>query len=682
MKLRNGRLIKATVATAMAATPMLATSATMVSAKDGKSLEDLLIDQVISVYQNLDSEGKDAIRKARQALLTHGSFDDLTGYVEIEGLTKDEKAEVIKGISSILYQDSIVDLARAVFDFKDVYDSNLKTHIGEELTFNDFILFLEDLQIEVMNYVTLNRKEVEGILKLQQKDNYYTQLDNFLDRAYDDVLKGLKGHKVYVILEGKIEFENIISRLTGISDEITDTEKESLLDAQAALIKASIATLPKVEEPGDDTGGGGSPGGGSGGGGGATPPTDDKDDADTDQDGEVVVGDDALTVESETRNDGKKVTKVTVDADKIADAVTDKVSRVKIEVKRKSGEAGAKVILPKAAVNAVKGKNKSAVVEIVSDQATYELPLADLTDKNVDYEIDIVEYTEEEAAEILADRADQLVGPVVEFTVTARTADGKTKAITRFNSYVSRSINLANKVDPFVTTGVLVDDEGNLSFVPSVFSGTSSTGYKVDMKRRGNSKYTVIKNEVEFTDIAGLWNEDQVQKLGNKMIVQGKADGSFDAFAKIKRNEFAALVARSLALTPEDGYQGAFKDVSADKWYADDLQALYDAKIISGHADGTYRPDENITRVEVAAIIGRAMEFVGFDETKLDNDSVESYTDLNQIAKWARGDVEKLMQADIMEGYTGGKFQPYQNATRAEMVKVLHQYLKFVEFIN
>ena len=83
--------------------------------------------------------------------------------------------------------------------------------------------------------------------------------------------------------------------------------------------------------------------------------------------------------------------------------------------------------------------------------------------------------------------------------------------------------------------------------------------------------------------------------------MNGYSDGSFRPNEKISRGELAALITRAFKLTGTGST--SFKDVKKAAWYYDSIDALASNHIITGYADTTFKPEKDITRAEFATIV-------------------------------------------------------------------------------
>ena len=125
-----------------------------------------------------------------------------------------------------------------------------------------------------------------------------------------------------------------------------------------------------------------------------------------------------------------------------------------------------------------------------------------------------------------------------------------------------------------------------------------------------------------------------------------------------------------ILLTEDAGNDTTFADddgTGAWEWASDAIYEIYEAGIISGFEDNTYRPDESLTRAQAAKIIAEAYDLTLSDEayeTFTDDDGSGNWT-------WASEYIYACVQAGILDGYTDGTFLPDQAVTRAEIAKMI-----------
>ena len=154
-----------------------------------------------------------------------------------------------------------------------------------------------------------------------------------------------------------------------------------------------------------------------------------------------------------------------------------------------------------------------------------------------------------------------------------------------------------------------------------------------------------------------------------KPYASGYDDGSFLPNNNITRGELAAMIARlSYGDDLPDGmYQASFPDVDSDAWFNKYIGYLEDKDVLSGYEDGTFRAMDTITRGEISAVIARAQRYDLISYNGIFTDVTEN--------DWAKDYIETLADKNIVSGYEDGTFGPYSPLTRAEAVAIINRVL-------
>ena len=150
--------------------------------------------------------------------------------------------------------------------------------------------------------------------------------------------------------------------------------------------------------------------------------------------------------------------------------------------------------------------------------------------------------------------------------------------------------------------------------------------------------------------------------------VIGYPDGSVHPNGEITRAEVATIFFRLLrddVRSANFTSYNAYTDVSADKWYNNPISTMSRLGIIKGYPDGTFRPNDPITRAEFAAIAAR------FDEHKAAK--LASFTDI--YGHWAISEISLAYENGWIKGYNDGTFRPNRNITRAEAMALINRVL-------
>lgn len=339
--------------------------------------------------------------------------------------------------------------------------------------------------------------------------------------------------------------------------------------------------------------------------------------------------------------------------------------------------------------------NGSKTITVTNDFGTYVLPVSvfklediakslniEVKDLKIKVTIAKADSTTSDAVKAAATAVGGTqLADAVDFNVVGIDKDGKTTSVDFGKTYVSRSVNVSKAVDASKTTGVLYNETTKkVSFVPATF--TTVDGKNVaNIKRNGNSIYTVVESNKSFADVASHWSKNDVELLANKLVVEGSTDTTFEPERNITRAEFAALAVRSLGLTSA-APASTFSDVKSDAWYASAVATATYAGIINGYEDNTFRPDAQITREELVAIVIRAMDYASIGTNVTDPQSVLSkFKDSNKIV-WAQREIAAAVNAGIINGLTDDTIGSASKATRAQSATMLKRFLSTANFIN
>ncbi|MCG1013273.1 S-layer homology domain-containing protein [Tepidanaerobacter sp. GT38] len=172
---------------------------------------------------------------------------------------------------------------------------------------------------------------------------------------------------------------------------------------------------------------------------------------------------------------------------------------------------------------------------------------------------------------------------------------------------------------------------------------------------------------VELKDISGHWAEATIAKWVEQGLISGYTDGTFRPDNSITRAEFMALVNRAFGFNKKAAI--GFFDVSATDWFYDEIAKAVKAGYISGYQDGTVKPNREISRQEAAVALCKVLNL----ELQ---DNVDQFADKDSIQNWSKPYIGALASKGYMGGYPDGTFRPERHITRAETVTMLDNALK------
>ena len=167
----------------------------------------------------------------------------------------------------------------------------------------------------------------------------------------------------------------------------------------------------------------------------------------------------------------------------------------------------------------------------------------------------------------------------------------------------------------------------------------------------------------EFSDTNGHWAESEIDEWAGRGVLSGYSDGTFLPDNNITRAEMAKVIVSAMGggTVPTENY---FSDVQQDEWYYAPVSTAAAAGYVSGDTDGRFRPNDYITRQEASAIFARAYNVAS-------GAGVGQFADAASISDWAVENVSGLVEAGVIKGYEDGTFRPLDNITRAEVVVML-----------
>lgn len=173
-----------------------------------------------------------------------------------------------------------------------------------------------------------------------------------------------------------------------------------------------------------------------------------------------------------------------------------------------------------------------------------------------------------------------------------------------------------------------------------------------------------------FSDLDGHWAATFVEALVNKGLISGFPDGTFQPSTPITRAQYAALITKTFQLLTSNKLD-KFKDVKTDLWAAAAIASAVDGGFLSGFPDGTFRPGQNLTKVQAIVSIVNGLKLTGGNPNGL-----TVYSDRAQIPSYAINAVTVATQKLLVVNYPQtGLLEPLREITRAEVTALIYQAL-------
>lgn len=258
-----------------------------------------------------------------------------------------------------------------------------------------------------------------------------------------------------------------------------------------------------------------------------------------------------------------------------------------------------------------------------------------------------------------------------DWTITVRVEDFET---TRPIENAEVNVGKTGNITVILPDGEDMDEDNRITIIVTDQDKTPLEGQTV-----------IVKNDLGNTE-KGSTDEDgrlTVPALLNAVkhgaYIYGYPDGTFGFDRNMSRSEAAAIFARLLAekngdVIPETGnFTTKFSDVPADAWYAGYVKYLSNYGIVFGYEDGTFRPENPVSRAEFTAMSVRFFEDYGDGNPEI----VEMYADFTDVSEgyWAAEYIYNASVYGWVYGYGDGTFHADDNITRAEVVTLVNRML-------
>ncbi|WP_310832088.1 glycosyl hydrolase 53 family protein [Paenibacillus pedocola] len=173
-------------------------------------------------------------------------------------------------------------------------------------------------------------------------------------------------------------------------------------------------------------------------------------------------------------------------------------------------------------------------------------------------------------------------------------------------------------------------------------------------------------NKFSTFTVLDMDNWSTSPKKSHEAYMQGYPDGTFKPEQAMTRAELAAVLSRIGAPSASNAQPVAYKDQNDFQWAAGDILKVTSGGLMTGYPDGRFGPELYITRAEMAAVVVRWMQLSG--------ELVSTFTDTAD--HWSAHNIALVQQAGYMKGMPDGSFGPDKYLTRAEAVTIFNRVLK------
>ena len=176
-----------------------------------------------------------------------------------------------------------------------------------------------------------------------------------------------------------------------------------------------------------------------------------------------------------------------------------------------------------------------------------------------------------------------------------------------------------------------------------------------------------------FKDVdTGKWYHVSIDYVLTHSIMNGVSGTSFAPNSNLTRGMLVQILF-NLEGKPQSA-STSFSDVKADAWYAKAVGWAAANKVVTGYADGTFRPNAAVTREQAAAILYRYAQSKGIDVSVGEDTNILSYADALQASEYAISALQWAVGAGVLNGKSGNLLAPTGTATRAEIAVIMQRW--------
>lgn len=220
---------------------------------------------------------------------------------------------------------------------------------------------------------------------------------------------------------------------------------------------------------------------------------------------------------------------------------------------------------------------------------------------------------------------------------------------------------------------------------------TDEDGKEVPVTDNGDGTYSfkmpdgpvdvavTFKDKDGFSDVGpNDWFYDEVLYAVDNGLMNGVGGDLFAPNDPTTRAMIVTILYR-LEGSPAVSEAAPFSDVAAGQWYADAVAWASANDIVKGFPDGTFKPDELITREQFVTILYRYAQFKGYDVSVGEDTNILSFNDALEVSDWANAAVCWAVGAGLMQGDDQGNLNPQAPASRAEAAALFQRFAEKVK---
>ena len=171
------------------------------------------------------------------------------------------------------------------------------------------------------------------------------------------------------------------------------------------------------------------------------------------------------------------------------------------------------------------------------------------------------------------------------------------------------------------------------------------------------------------------WYHNAVDYVLGNDLMKGTGKTTFSPDATLTRGMVVTVLGRAAGVKTSDYTGTSFSDVKAGSWYAPYVQWASKQGLVKGYEDGTFKPEQNVTREEMVTMLFRCWQSEG-NTWKTDVAALNAYKDSAKVSSWALPAMRWAAANGVVNGVGDSMLEPQGQATRAQFAKIIMVYLE------
>lgn len=185
-----------------------------------------------------------------------------------------------------------------------------------------------------------------------------------------------------------------------------------------------------------------------------------------------------------------------------------------------------------------------------------------------------------------------------------------------------------------------------------------------------------VQPPLVFSDLPeDHWAKGYIDGLTARGILAGFPDGTYGPDQPLTRAQFAAQLAQAFDTLPSQRAPLSFQDLAADYWAETSINQTVAQGFMSGYPGGVFQPEETVPRVQVMAAIAAGLQMPVQSRPEI---ILQAHPDQEQVPAWARQQAASAIAANLVNPEPGRPLAPNRPATRAEVAAMLYQALVYL----